>query len=776
MKSVVVFLFLSLLPAIVFSQQDTYKISGYVKDSVSGDVLPAASVNIKETKKGTISNDSGYFSIALPKGKYTVEITYLGYKVMQQKVNLNSDVTINFDMPEETEEVEVDVKDKRENENVQSTKMSTIKLDIEQIRKLPALFGEVDVIKNIQMLPGVQVAGEGNTGLYVRGGGTDQNLVLMDDAPIYNPTHILGLFSVFNPEPLKSAELYKGGIPSQYGGRLSSVLDVRTRDGDYNKIKGSGGIGVIASRLALEGPIVKDKISFIVSARRTWADLFLKLLKSPTNKDEAHFDDFNAKITYKINAKNRMFLSGYYGRDVFNYQNQFGINWGNTAFTYKWEHTFSEKLLSTTTATYSNFGINLISNGGGAAITLHSGLSETGVKQDFTYFHDSKNEISFGVSASYYSFNPGSLTPGKGDTTFQKFQIDKYHALGEGIYLGNKQKLSKRTTIEYGLRYSLFSDMGGTVYKYQNNNVDAGVITDTVHYKALQASKTYGNFEPRLSGKYSVNENSSVKASYNRMVQYLNLMTNSTSPLPFAIWVPASPYITPQKSDQVALGYFKNFKDNMFEASVETYYKQMYNVVDFKDNAQLLLNPHIETEIRQGKSWSYGAEFFLKKAKGKTTGWISYTWSKTQRQITGVNNGNVYYANYDRRNNLSIVFSHDFNDRINFSANFVYGSGRPMTLPAGKYEVDQVVAAYYTQRNGYRMPAYDRLDVSLTIKNPKRRADQKWEGSWSLGIYNVYNRKNPFAIYIEQEKNGQEQAKMIYLFPILPSATYNFRF
>jgi len=770
--------FVLLFPAIAFCQQ-TYKISGYVKDSTTGEAMPAASIAIKEVNKGVISNDDGSFSIEPPTGKYTIEITYLGYKAMQKVIDLNSDITINFDMPEETEEVEeVEVKDKKVNENIESTKMSSIKLDVEQIKKLPALFGEVDVIKNIQMMPGVQVAGEGNTGLYVRGGSADQNLVLLDEATVFTPSHMVGLLSIFSSDPLKSAELYKGGIPSQYGGRLSSILDVRTRDGNYTKIKGSGGIGVLAARMALEGPIIKNKCSFMIAARRTWADKFLKFSSDPeVRQTKLYFYDINAKITYKISNRTKLFLSGYYGKDVFNFRNKFGISWTNTTMTLRLEHAYSDKLLSATTATYSNFGCDLFVNLPDQAVVVRSSVSEAALKQDFTYFAGTKNEISFGASVSYTAYNPGKLSPGNDSSIFRSFSIDHYHSLSEGIYISNKQKLSKRITIDYGLRYSIFSDVGGTEYKYFNNNASEGIITDTAHYRALQAIKTYRNPEPRVSGRYLLNENSSIKASYNRMVQYVNLMSNSTSPLPFNIWAPASPYITPQKSDQVALGYFKNFKSNMFETSIETYYKKMYNVVDFKDNAQILLNPHIETEVRQGLSWSYGAEAFIRKTKGKITGWISYTWSKTQRQIAGVNNGNVYYANYDRRNNLNIVFSYDYNKRINFSANFIYGSGRPMTLPAGKYAIDNyITGSYYTQRNNYRMPAYDRLDVSLTVKLGALRENATWEHSVNLSVYNVYDRKNPFSIYILQKSNGQEQAKMIYLFPLLPSLTYNFKF
>lgn len=779
MKNVIVFFVLIILSAIAFAQQKGFKISGYVKDSTTGELLPAASINIKEVKKGTISNGDGYFSIELPAGRYTIEISYLGYKAITKHVNLNSNINIDFSMPEETEKVEeVEVKDVKVNENVESTKMSTIKLDVEQIKKLPALFGEVDVIKNIQMMPGVQVAGEGNTGLYVRGGSTDQNLVLLDEATVFTPSHMVGLLSIFSSDPLKSAELYKGGIPAQYGGRLSSLLDVRTREGNYSKIKGSGGIGVLAARGALEGPIIKDKCSFLIAARRTWADKFLKFSHDPEVKQtQLYFYDFNAKITYKISNKTKLFLSGYYGKDVFDFRNMFGISWTNTAVTLRLEHAYSEKFLSATTATFSNFGCRLFVNLPDQAVVVRSSVTETTLKQDFTYFAGTKNELSFGGSVSYTSFDPGKLTPGNDSSIFRSFSLDNYHSLSEGIYIGNKQKLSKRVAIDYGLRYSIFSDVGGTEYRYLNNNASEGIITDTAHYKALQAIKTYSNPEPRLSGRYLVNESSSIKASYNRMVQYVNLMSNSTSPLPFNIWAPSSPYIKPQKADQVALGYFRNFKKNMFETSIETYYKNMYNVVDFKDNAQILLNPHIETEVRQGKSWSYGVEAFIRKTQGKVTGWISYTWSKTQRQIAGVNNGNVYYANYDRRNNLNVVFAYDYNKRINFSANFIYGSGRPMTLPAGKYGIDNyITGSYYTQRNNYRMPAYDRLDVSLTIKLGILRENATWEHSINFSVYNVYDRKNPFSIYIAQNSNGQEQARMIYLFPVLPSCTYNFKF
>jgi hypothetical protein len=772
-------LFFLLLIAFASHAQQKFVLSGNIKDSLTNESMPAATVLVKELNKGTIADEKGNFSISLPEGKYTVVISYLGYKSIEQKVNLNSNVNISIQLPvDDMNFDEVEVKGQKETQHVENTKMSTAKLDIAQIRKLPALFGEVDVMKNMQMLPGIQVAGEGNTGLYVRGGSPDQNLILLDDAPIYNASHVGGMFSIFNADALKSAEIYKGGIPAEYGGRLSSLVDIRTKEGSMTKFSGSGGIGFpIASRLTLEGPILKNKISFLISGRRTYIDeFFFPFKKLKGNK--IHFYDVNAKLTWYINEKNKLYFSAYSGRDVLKFKGLFGLAFGNNTATLRLNHIYNEKLVSNTILIYSDFVYVNTFDIGIQKAEFTTGIKERSFKHDFTWTPNSKHQISFGFIATYRKYNPGKFTPTDPGSLFKAVEIDNYYSLDEGIYISNKQKLTARLTLDYGLRYSIFSNIGpGNVNQYKQGIISTDSADGTVPYHSGKNIKTFSNPEPRVSARYMLTESSSIKATYNRMYQYIHLMSNSTSPIPFNMWVPSTNYIKPQKADQVAAGYFRNFLENKFETSIEGYYKQMNNALDFKDNAEILLNPHIETELRRGKSWSYGVELYLKKSKGKTTGWISYTWSKTERKIPGVNEGRTYYASYDRRHNLNIVFSHDFNDRFNFSANWIYGSGRPFTLPAAKYQYDYMVLNYYTERNGYRMPAYHRLDAAFNL-NSKKKEGRKWSTVWCFSIYNLYGRKNPFTIFVQDKPDhpGQKQVVMIYLFRQLPSITFNFNF
>ncbi len=780
--------FLSIVLALSFISfnsysQEKYTLSGTVSDSSNGEAMNGSSIYIKEIKNGASTNEYGFFSITLPKGTYHIIISYLGYTNVEKTIELNSNQKIKVELPEEIKtSEEVIVTGDRPDKNVQDTRMSNIKMDIQQIKKLPALFGEIDVIKNIQMMPGISVAGEGNTGLYVRGGGADQNLILIDEAPVYNASHLFGVFSVFNSDILKSAEIYKGGIPAQYGGRLSSLLDIRTKDGNNKKFGVSGGIGLIASRLMIQGPIIKNKCSFIISGRRTYADLFLKLSNNPQTKDaQLYFYDLNAKINYDIDAKNKVFIAGYFGRDVLGAGN-FGLSWGNATGTLRWNHIFGEKLFSNSTFVFSNFDYQLQIKSGATAFNWISNLKEYTVKQDFTYFLNPNNQVNFGVQGSYKTYSPGRLEPVGDSSSIKPITLSNYYSLDEAIYLSNKQKFSHRVSIDYGLRVSFFQNVGAdTVYHYANNNPnDFNNMTGYTAYKAGQNIVSYSGLEPRISGRYLLNEKSSIKASYNRTLQYQHLLTNSAAPLPTAQWVPSTPNITPQKADQIALGYFRNFKENMFEASVEGYYKYLSNTIDFKDNAQLIANSHIETEIRRGIGWSYGLEFFLRKNTGRLTGWISYTWSKTQFQIADINQGNPYYASYDRRHNLNIVLSYELSKRWNVSANWVFGSGRPITLPDQKYQFGGNYPLYVPGRNNYRIAPYHRLDISATAQLGK-----KDRSSLNFSIYNVYGRQNPFTVFSQNVNvgttdvpvyNGSKEVVMIYLFSIVPSITYNFKF
>jgi hypothetical protein len=769
--------FILLIPFVGFSQN--YTLSGVVKDSVSGELLPGASVYTVDRKNGTMTDFDGKYELSLPAGTYEIEVYFYGYNAFNKTVKITENQVLNFPISSSTEQLETIVlKGERSNENIQDTKVSTIELNIEEIKKLPALFGEVDIIKNIQLLPGVQVAGEGNSGLYVRGGGADQNLVLLDNATIYNPVHAVGIFSVFNSDILGSTELYKGGIPASYGGRLSSLLDIRTKTGSYEKLGGSAGIGLLASRLMLQGPIVKDKASFIIAARRTYFDVFLGASKDKTiRQTKLYFLDLNGKISYKLNAKNFFEVSGYYGKDVLKLGNLFTNDYGNNAITGQWKHIFSEKSYSQTFLTYSTLDFNIgIELNDEESFKINNGLSDLGLKHIINRDLNKNNTLTYGFDASYKTFFPGKIVPGGNTTLIQEFIIPNTYSVDGALFLSNKQKISNRLSVDYGLRYSVFSQIGAASVVNYKGIPDKNNITDTSVYKSTELIKPYSGLEPRASARYSLNEVSSIKASYNRMYQYLHLLSNTTSPVPGASWVPSSKYIEPERADQIAIGYFRNFKDNTYEASVEAYYKYMNNVIDFVDDAEVFMNETPETQVRAGISNALGSEFFLRKNKGKTTGWISYTLSKVTRQIDEINNGKSYIAGYDRRHNLNIVLTQQISKRVSLSGTFVYGTGRPFTLPSAKYQFDYTEPVYYTSRNGYRLRDYHRMDLAMNVDFNQ---EGKIKSSLNISLYNAYGRKNPYTVLV-QEKNTEtgieKQLAMVYLFRWLPSITYNINF
>jgi hypothetical protein len=652
-----------------------------------------------------------------------------------------------------------------------------------QVRNLPALFGEVDIIKNIQMLPGVITAGEGTSSFFVRGGSADQNLILIDEAPVYDPSHLFGLFSVFNADVIKESELYKGGIPARFGGRLSSILEVRTKDGNNKELHGTGGIGSMASRIMVEGPIKKEKSSFIVSARRSYADLFLRA----ANEDNlVYFFDINAKINWRHNNNNRFFAAFYAGRDDFSFSDDFGFSWGNATATFRWNHLFNDRLFSNTSLIASNFDYALEIIDPAEGLKWTSNLQELSLKNDLSYFINPDNELSFGYHITGRRFSPGKIQPNTSGSIFTTVELQNLYALDHGLYISNRQQLGERFTLDYGVRLSIFQQMGKTdVYVYEDPYDNVNVVrTDTLHYDAWDNIKTYVNLEPRVGLRYVLAPGQSLKVSYNRMVQNTHLIASGTVPVPFNTWNPSSTYLKPQLADQVAAGYFRNFNDNTYELSVETYYKAMRNVTDFADNAQLFFNQDLSTEFRQGKSSSYGVEVMLNKTKGRLTGSVAYTWSRTVREIDGVNHGNEFFANYDRRNVFNVYATYELNPRWTFGASFNYGTGRPITLPAGKFEFGNYNPDVITERNGYRLAAYNRLDLSATLKT-RQRPDRKWKGEWVFSVFNVYNQQNPFTIYTrtKQDDDGniigdgtEKEARLVYLFPILPSVTYNFKF
>jgi len=754
----------------------TAGITGYIKDSRTGETLLGATVYVSQTRSGTATNSYGFYSLRLDPGYYSITYSYIGYNSQQIAFDLRRDTTLNISLvPEEAELREVVVTGERFNEQISKAQMGVNKLDIKSIRQIPAFMGEVDVLKAIQLLPGVQATSEGGSGFSVRGGSPDQNLILLDEAVVYNPSHLLGFFSVFNNDAVKGLELYKGDIPAMYGGRLSSVVDVRMNDGNASSMHGQGGIGTISSRLMLEGPIQKDKSSFMIAGRRTYADLFLALSKDEQIRNNTlYFYDLNAKANYIIDDRNRLFLTGYFGKDVFKNDN-FGLGWGNTTGTLRWNHLFNSALFSNFSLIYSRFNYNLgVPDNQPNAFDWLAGMEDISLKGDFTWYADDHNTIRFGWLGTNHLFKPG-VAEGKGETTpFNKVEMPKSRALEGGLYVSNEQKIGSLLTLQYGLRFSLFSNYGNsTVYSYDSEFIKY----DSVTYSKGQIYNTYTALEPRISLAYTLTEFSSIKAAYTRNVQYVHLAQNSTGGTPLDIWFPSSPNVKPQKGDQFSLGYFHNIERWKVETSLESFYKINHNAIDFKDFAELLLNEYLEGELRFGQARSYGLEALVRLNEGKLNGWVSYTWSRTFREIPEINKGIAYPATYDRPHDISIVANYQLSKSISIGANWVYATGSAVTLPTGRFVIGNTIAPVYSDRNSYRMPDYHRLDLSMTY-SPQAKPDRKWRGEWNLSIYNAYYRKNPWVINFVPDPNipNATYAEMTYLFGIVPAITYNFKF
>jgi hypothetical protein len=753
-----------------------FSISGYVRDASNGEELIGSTILVKELTVGTASNLYGYYSLSLPPGNYTLVYSFLGYRSVEKKINLNGNISLSVELVEDqTMLQEVVISSEKPNYNVTKAEMSATRLDIKTIQRMPALMGEVDIIKAIQLLPGVQSTTEGTSGFSVRGGAMDQNLILLDEATVYNASHLMGFFSVFNNDAIKDVKLYKGDIPASSGGRLSSLLDVRMKEGNSKNFAGMGGVGTISSRLTLEGPIFSEATSFIASGRRTYADVFLPFAANESVRDnQLYFYDLNLKINHRFNDNNRFFLSGYFGRDIF--RNEFaGFGFGNQTLTGRWNHLISPKLFLNTSAIYSRYDYYL---GGGSGepsgFVWRSNMEDYSLKMDFNYFLNSSNTLRFGGQTIYHALSPGRAKGEGEESILGEIIIPDNFSLEHGLYAQNEQNIGTRLTLKYGLRFSAFQNVGtAKVFDYNDKYESIGFT----EYAKGDFFNTYANLEPRLGITFAFDSKQSVKGSYSRTVQYIQQASNSAAGTPLDIWFSASPNVKPQLSDQLAVGYFRNFFDNAIETSVEVYYKTMSNVVDFKEFANMLLNEQLEGELRMGTAESYGLEMMAQLTKGKLNGWISYTYSRAFRNIDGVNGGRPYPAPYDKPHDVSIVANYDINDKLSISANWVYATGIPATFPAGRYEIMGTIIPLYTDRNSYRYPDYHRMDLALSYR-PRINSSKKWQGEWNLSIYNAYNRKNAWAInFVQDDANPNiTYAERTYLFSILPAVTYNFKF
>ncbi len=753
-----------------------YTISGYISDSSNGEELIGATVYVQELRKGVASNVYGYYALSLPPGKYTLVFSFVGYASVEKKVNVSENRTVSVELSEETALIEeVIISSERPNANVTKAEMSVSRLDIKTIQRMPALMGEVDVIKSIQLLPGVQSTSEGTSGFSVRGGAMDHNLILLDEATVYNASHLMGFFSVFNNDAIKDVKLYKGDIPASSGGRLASLLDVRMKDGNSKEFVATGGIGTISSRLTLEGPIMSENTTFVVSGRRTYADLFLPFAADESVRDnQLFFYDLNLKINHKLNDDNRFYLSGYFGRDIF--KNEFAkFGFGNQTLTFRWNHLFSPKLFLNTSVIFSSYDYYLgTGENEPSSFVWNSNMEDYSGKFDFTYFLNSSNTVRFGLQSTYHVISPGVAKGVGSEAILDDIIMPNSYSLEHGVYIQNEQVLGNNLTLKYGLRLSALQNIGkAKVFSYD----DEYEVEDFVTYKKGELFNTYANLEPRFGFVYTLNQKQSVKGSYSRTVQYIQLASNSEAGTPLDIWFAASPNVKPQLSDQWALGYFRNFFDNKLETSVEVYYKNMRNVVDFKEFANMLLNEQLEGELRIGTAQSYGVELLAQFGNSKVNGWVSYTYSRAFRTIDDINNGNPYPAPYDKPHDISVVFNYEVSPKLTLSANWVYATGIPATFPAGRYEILGTIIPLYTERNAYRYPDYHRLDLALSYR-PRAKSNRKWQGEWNLSVYNAYNRKNAWTINFVQDSNNPSitYAEKTYLFSIVPAITYNFKF
>ncbi len=785
-KKVVIHLFFLLVCSLT-QAQEKFVISGKITDYNNGETLLGASVYLEGTKLGTSTNEYGFYSLTAPKGTYKMVVSYLGFEDVTKQINLDANLRLDFKLKEQSNMLEEVVLSSKKT-NLRKPQMSVSKLSSATIKQIPSVAGEVDIIKSIQMLPGVSNSGEASSGFNVRGGAEDQNLILFDEAIIYNSSHLFGFFSVFNNDAVKNIKLYKGGIPSKFGGRISSVLDIRQKDGNKKEYKVTGGVGLISSRLTLEGPIVKDKSSFLLAGRTAYFNLFLSLMK---NEYRFGFYDFNLKTDYQINKNNSLYFSSYYGNDDVNFFDTFINSYGNISANLRWNHIFDDTIFSNLSFIFSKYDYRFELDFVG--FEWKSDIKNYQLKYDVNYFMNDKMKFDVGLSLINYKFNPGILNPLKSNS-INHTELDKKYAIETGFYAGLEHKISSKFTAKYGFRISTFSRIGLqeiNLYKDDkplvfNDNLKIYERAKPIakkNYKNNELMHFYANFEPRLAFSYQLNELSSVKASYNRMVQYIHLVSNTASAVPLDVWAPSGKYIKPQLADQYAIGYFKNFKNNMYSLELESYYKTVANRLDYIDGARLIGQNVLEREILSGEAKSYGLELLFRKNTGNFTGWVAYTLSKSQQRAlggiysgTGINEGQWYNTVYDKTHDFSFTGNYKLNEKWSFSANFVYQTGRPVTYPNGQFEYIGTSFPTYNTRNGNRLPDFHRLDISATL-TPRKNKHRKWKSEWIFGIYNVYNRKNPASITFSQNwEKGRNEAVQMSILPIIPSVSYNFKF
>ncbi len=767
----------ALLQLASYGQKKT-TVSGTIKDAKNGEVMMGAVVySLSAPQNGVSSNAYGFYSLSLAHNPDTLIVQYMGYDKKFLFLHLQHDSTINIALNETVQTLqEVTVKADKGNQNITSAQMGAQTLSIKEIENIPVILGEKDVMKILELLPGVKSAGDGNSGFYVRGGGADQNLVLLDEAPVYNPGHLLGFFSTFNSDAIKDVTLYKGGMPADYGGRLASVVDIRMKDGNDKTYSVSGGIGLITSRLTIEGPIKKNKGSFVASGRFAYPGLFAKLSSNPTVKSSTlYFYDVNLKANYTLGNHDRVYASGYFGRDVFSFNNQFGINWGNITATARWNHIFNDKLFSNTSFIFNNYNYQIKVGPDTTQATIKSGVQDFSLKEDLQYYPNRNNTLHFGFNVIYHTFIPGQITA-LATNSLVNLNLNKEYGFENAIYASNEQNISSFFKMIYGVRLSVFTAIGPQTTYNHYATTDAGTFpTDSSIYKSAQPIVTYWNLEPRLSMNFIINQHNSIKLSYDRNTQYLHQLSNATSTNPTDLWVPTSKIVKPEISDQVALGYFGNFKHGAIQPSLEVYYKYMQNQIDYVSGADLILNRYVESQLTFGNGWSYGVECLIKYDLWKIHGWAAYTWSRTQRQFPGIDNNATFYAKQDRTHEVSLVAIYDISKKWSVSAVWVFYTGDAVTFPSGSYQVGSAVVPYYTSRNGYRMPNYNRIDIGATVQLKKHK---RWDHNLNLSVYNLLGTRNAYSINFQQDPNNlaKNEAVELSLFRWVPSITYNFKF